>query len=93
MVSGEVGGIRSYRFLIIAFSSKSIRCFRNYVHAKNVRFKIKIEPLHAKTNEMPCALSEDSEQPGHPPSMIRVFAVRKRKPWILNYPLSGRGRL
>ena len=23
-----------------------------------------------------CALSEDSDQPGHPPSLIRVFAVR-----------------
>ena len=23
-----------------------------------------------------CAPSEDSDQPGHPPSLIRVFAVR-----------------
>ena len=26
--------------------------------------------------QRPCALSEDSDQPGHPPSLIRVFAVR-----------------
>ena len=26
-----------------------------------------------------CASSEDSDQPGHPPSLIRVFAVRVRK--------------
>ena len=25
---------------------------------------------------MACAPSEDSDQPGHPPSLIRVFAVR-----------------
>ena len=28
-----------------------------------------------------CAPSEDSHQPGHPPSLIRVFAVRMKKPW------------
>ena len=27
---------------------------------------------------MACAPSEDSDQPGHPPSLIRVFAVRLR---------------
>ena len=26
------------------------------------------EPQHYKTNKMPCAPSEDSDQPGHPPS-------------------------
>ena len=34
------------------------------------------EPAHDKTNNMACAPSEDSDQPGHPPSLIRVFAVR-----------------
>ena len=34
------------------------------------------EPHRDKTNEMACAPSEDSDQPGHPPSLIRVFAVR-----------------
>ena len=34
------------------------------------------EPAHDKTNKMACAPSEDSDQPGHPPSLIRVFAVR-----------------
>ena len=32
-------------------------------------------PPHYKTNKMACAPSEDSDQPGHPPSLIRVFAV------------------
>ena len=29
-----------------------------------------------KTNRMDYAPSEDSDQPGHPPSLIRVLAVR-----------------
>ena len=33
------------------------------------------EPPHDKTNKMTCAPSEDSDQPGHPPSLIRVFAL------------------
>ena len=40
-----------------------------------------------------CAPSEDSDQPGHPPSLIRVFAVRIKKPWVLSYPLSAQRRL
>ena len=35
------------------------------------------------------ALSEDSDQPGHPPGLIRVFTVRMKKDWILSYPLSA----
>ena len=44
------------------------------------------EPLHDKTNKMACAASEDSDQPGHPPSLIRVFAVRMMKALTLSYP-------
>ena len=42
---------------------------------------------------MICASSEDFDQPGHPPSLIRVFAVRMKKPWVLSYPLSTQWRL
>ena len=35
-----------------------------------------LKPHHDKTNKMSCAPSEDSDQPGHLPSLIRVFAVR-----------------
>ena len=37
--------------------------------------------------------SEDSDQPGHPPSLIRVFAVRMKKPLVLSYRLSTQQRL
>ena len=40
-----------------------------------------------------CAASEDSDQPQHPPSLIRVFTVRMKKPWVLSYPLNAQRRL
>ena len=40
-----------------------------------------------------CAPSEDSDQPGQPPSLIRVFAVRMKKACILSYPLSAQRKL
>ena len=51
------------------------------------------EPPRDKTNKMACAPSEDSDQPGHPPSLIRVFAVRMKKAWVLSYLLSAQRRL
>ena len=51
------------------------------------------EPPHVKTNQMACAPSEDSDQPGHPHSLIRVFTVCMKKAWVLSYPLSAQRRL
>ena len=51
------------------------------------------EPSHDKTSKKACAPSEDSDQPGHLPSLIRVFAVRMKKYWALNYILSAQWRL
>ena len=42
---------------------------------------------------MACAPSKDSDQPGHPPSLIRVFAVCMKKAWVLSYPMSTQQRL
>ena len=53
----------------------------------------KNESQHDKTNKMVCVPSKDSDQPGHPPSLIRVFAVRMKKAWILSYLLSAQQRL
>ena len=39
------------------------------------------------------APSKDSDQPGHPPSLIIVFTVRLRKNWVLSWPLSAQQRL
>ena len=46
-----------------------------------------------QTNKMACAPNEDWDQPWHPPSLIRVFAVRTKKAWVLSYPLSAQRRL
>ena len=40
-----------------------------------------------------CAPSEDSDQPWHPPSLIRVFAGCTKKAWVLSYPLNAQQRL
>ena len=40
-----------------------------------------------------CASCEDSNQPGHPPSLISFFAVRMKKHWGLSYPFSAQPRL
>ena len=34
-----------------------------------------------------------TDQPRHPPSRIRVYTVRMKKHWHLNYPLSAQRRL
>ena len=40
-----------------------------------------------------CGPSQDSDQPGHPPSLISIFAVRMKKARVLSYPLSAQWRL
>ena len=41
---------------------------------------------------MACSPSEDSDQPGHPSSLIEVFAVCMKKAWVPSYPLSTQRR-
>ena len=47
------------------------------------------EPRHDKTNKMAVRPAK-TDQPGHPPSQIRVFTVRINKALVLSYPLSAR---
>ena len=56
-------------------------------------YRFQYEPQHDKTNKVTCAPREDSYQPGQPPSLIRVFAVRIKKAWVLSYLLSAQRRL
>ena len=53
----------------------------------------KNEPEHDNSYKMTCASSEDSDQPVHSPSLIRVFAVRKKIAWALGYHLSAQQTL
>ena len=45
-----------------------------------------VGPSHDKTNIMTCVPIKDSDQPGHSPSLIRVFAVHMKKHRVLSYP-------
>ena len=64
------------------------------IHVDNINtIRYRIEPAHDKTYIMACAPGEDSDQPGHPPCLIRVFAVHMKKAWVLSYPLSAQRRL
>ena len=47
-----------------------------YLCVSVIALFVEYEPVHNKTKKMTCAPSEDSDQPEHPPSLIRVFAVR-----------------
>ena len=61
--------------------------------SSEARYKLRYEPHRDKTNKMACAPSKVSDQPGHPPTLIRVFDVRLKKARILSYPLSAQQRL
>ena len=82
------------RFLVgFALDSLVTICWERLI-LWDVRMRLDIiEPPHDKTNRMACAPSEDSDQPGHPPSLISVVAVRMKKTWVLCYPLSAQRRL
>ena len=49
--------------------------------------------LMTKPTEWPGTRRKESDQPGHPPSLIRVFAVRMTTSWVLSFPLSTQQRL
>ena len=46
----------------------------------------KYEPGHSISYKTACAPSENLDQPAHPCSLIRVFAVHMYTRWILGYP-------
>ena len=45
------------------------------------------------TNKMSCNMTKPTKWYVHPPSLIRVFAVRMKKAWGLSYQLSAQQRL
>ena len=59
---------------------------RNYVYRQY------LSRSTTKQKKMTYAPSEDSDNPGHPPSLIRVFAVYIKEPLVLNYPMSAQRR-
>ena len=61
---------------------------------RTLHLALAFEPRHDKTNNVSVRPAKtNSDQPGHPPSLISVFAVRMKKSWALSYPLSAQQRL
>ena len=58
------------------FGQKNPNSSHIHVSCLKLMFLNLNEPPHNKTSNVACAPSEDSDQPGNPPSLIRVFAVR-----------------
>ena len=58
-----------------------------------IQLWIIIRAPNEKTNKKIYPPSHDSGQPGHAPSLIRVFAISMKKHWVLSYPLSTLRRL
>ena len=52
-------------FIILGFTAKEVI----YLDGYNT-----FEPRHDKTNKVVVRPSADSDQPGHPPSLVRLFA-------------------
>ena len=65
-------------FLVKMF--EFLLCFELYLHRWAATWQ---------NQQSVCAPSEDSDQPRHPSRLIRVFAVRMKKDWVLSYPLSA----
>ena len=59
-------------------------CFMTWPGVYHNSFLVWATTWQNQQNE--CAPSEDSDQPGRPPSLIRVFTVRMKKAWVLSYP-------
>ena len=58
---------------------KNIHSSVYFLKHDNLTLKIRfIELLHDKRSDLDFASSEDSDQPEHPPTLIRVFTVRTK---------------
>ena len=61
---------------VLLTNIKNVAVFKLYESFYDyVRKTDEIKPQHVKTNKMTCAPSKDSDQPGHLPSLIRVFTM------------------
>ena len=80
---------QSDKVLHVSHTNKP-RFFSSYVQDVGVK---QYEPKHDKTSKVTCALSEDSDKPARLRSLIRVFADRLKKLWVLGYLKNAQQRL
>ena len=69
------------------------KVFKRWKHWWSEAYRDHIWAASWQNQQNGYALSKDSDQPGHPPSLIRVFAVRMKTAWVFTHPLSGQQRL
>ena len=76
----------------------SFRCLSIIFHQQQLPFQHPINITKWSCN-MSCLMTKPTkwhvrpDQPGHPPSLIRVLAVRMKKAEVIGYPLSAQQRL
>ena len=63
--------------LIDAMLTVHLGGFMKIIHLNSVDLMTSFEPRHAKTSLLAYADNEGPDQPAHPLSLIRTFAVRK----------------
>ena len=61
--------------------------WKNTQHAKSLIY------VHDKTDNKNLALNNDSEQPRHSHSLIRVLAAHMKKAFVLSYSISAQQRI
>ena len=71
----------------------SFKYMSNYHLKSRTVFLHNIWAASWQNQQSECAPSEDSDQPEHPPSLIRIFAVCTKEAWTLSYSLSAQRRL
>ena len=87
------GIILGWLWELEADHSECSQQFRIWYTWNSNQFYEENELPHDKTNKVAFVPSKDSDQLGHPQSLIRVFAVCVKKHWVLSYPLSAQCRL
>ena len=75
------------------FARSALCCSQDYGGILREALRAFIWAASWQYQQNDCTPSEDSGQPGHPPRLIRVFAVRMKKAWVLSYPLSAQRKL
>ena len=83
LLSLKVCYISTCMYLLYCTTAKILLNFlRNFIFILDNVLNI-IWDASWQNQQNDCAPSEDSDQPGHPPSLIRIFAVRMKKAWVL----------
>ena len=94
-IKGELNQFEAHVFCLLDLSWPMWKWYLSYMRTAAAQ-AVRLHNNSAATwqnQQSECVPSEDSDQPGHPPSLIRIFAVRMKKAWVISYPLSAQQSL